>query len=378
MTVGAARCGVRITQPSERANYEWLVRVIGASCHSRWLLRPAGFRRALVLSALDKPACDRETAVIVRVRGFMPDRLRRGSRQARTWGLLVLGALLMWMAAAPPARANDGPAGFWYGSDSWPVPVSGSGPYYEPRIGGSYGGYVGMTGSWAWWAGCRGAFLAWSSTNSQQANMNLHRYGRGIGTGVYWFMGGPGVDLAYNGTTAEAYAWGQRQAARTLADIARQPVAYRVVFMDIELPGIAPAPDNGWNAVYTSPCSGRVKSSFIAPAVDRADFNGFFDYLTRHSSYLPGVYSSPGVWASIFGSGSAAAIPHTYEWTYEPETVNFGQAPLGWCLRGGSCAQFFGGVTSSTPQAVMWQWSGGGGQSNGIGDFDQIDASLIH
>jgi hypothetical protein len=23
----------------------------------------------------------------------------------------------------------------------------------------------------------------------------------------------------------------------------------------------------------------------------------------------------------------------------------------------------------------MWQWSGGGGTSNGVGDFDQIDVS---
>ena len=42
-------------------------------------------------------------------------------------------------------------------------------------------------------------------------------YHRGIGVGVYWFMGGPGVDPHYNGTAAEAYAWGAAQAAWTLA-----------------------------------------------------------------------------------------------------------------------------------------------------------------
>jgi hypothetical protein len=79
------------------------------------------------------------------------------------------------------------------------------------------------------------------------------------------------------------------------------------------------------------------------------------------------------VWASIFGTGSAAAIPHTDEWTYEPETTNFSAAPVGWCFKGSSsCATFFGGVSRTSAQALMWQWSGGGGLSNGIGDFDQI------
>jgi hypothetical protein len=36
----------------------------------------------------------------------------------------------------------------------------------------------------------------------------------------------------------------------------------------------------------------------------------------------------------------------------------------------GICAQFFGGVSS---YALVWQWSGGGGVRNAIGDFDQIN-----
>jgi hypothetical protein len=308
--------------------------------------------------------------------------LRRGRRaaaRAARWSCIAaLAAITLTLLAASPARAGDTPPGFRYGTESWPTPVSGSGPYNEPVIGGSYGGYIGMTGNWAWWAGCRGAFLAWSSANSQEANANRQRYGSGIGTGVYWFMGGPGVDPRYNGTAAEAYAWGQQQAARTLWDMSRQAVTYPVVIMDIELPGIAPAPDNGWDSVYTSPCSGVVRIGYVPASVDRADFNGFWDYITAHSSYVPGVYSAPDVWARIFGGGSAAWIPHTYEWTYEPETTQLGMAPSGWCLRNGSsCAEFFGGVTRGSPQALMWQWSGGGGQGNGVGDFDQIDAQGI-
>lgn len=284
-----------------------------------------------------------------------------------------LAALVLSVAAPSHAVARDSSARFWAGTDSWPMPVGSSGPFTEPSIGGSFGGYLGMIGSWSWWLGCKQSFLAWSATNSRQANTNLTTYGLGIGTGVYWFMGGPGVDPRYNGRAGEAYAWGARQAARTLADVARRKVPYPVIFMDVELPGVMPALDNGWNDVYTSPCSGRVRSSHIPPAVDRADFNGFFDYVVHHSSRIPGVYSSPSVWSAIFGSGGASLIPHTHEWTYEPETSNLGQAPTGWCLKqSSSCAQFFGGVTSTSPMAVMWQWSGGGGVRNGVGDFDQI------
>jgi hypothetical protein len=277
--------------------------------------------------------------------------------------------------AAARLVAGDGPPGFWWGTDSWPVTVPGSAPYSTPRLGGAYGGYIGMTGSWAYWLGCKGGFIAFSSVNAAQAHTNYLTYHRGVGVGAYWFMGGPGVDPHWNGTTAEASAWGAQQAARALSDIKNGAFDYKVVWMDVELPGVAPAPDNGWDSVYTSPCSGIKKQSSIPEAVDRADFNGFAHYIAAHSSYQVGVYSSAGVWSSIFGTGSAASITSTYEWTYEPETTNFGDAPHGWCLKSGGCAQFFGGQTYKSKYALMWQWSGGGGISNGVGDFDQIDGA---
>jgi hypothetical protein len=277
------------------------------------------------------------------------------------------------------APAGDGPAGFWYGTDSTTISITGSAPYKEPVIGGYYGGYIGMAGNWATWQGC-GTKVVWSKTNAAQANTNYTTYHKGVGAGVYWFMGGPGVDPHYNGTTAEAYAWGRAQAARTRYDISKLTIKYPVVFMDIELPGNAPtftpAPDNGWNAVYTSACSGRVKTNFVAPSLDRAVFNGFFDYIKNDTSFIPGVYSAPDVWASIFGNTSYASIPHTDEWTYEPFTSSLAKPPYGWCLRGTTtCARFFGGVSTTSSHALMWQWSGGGGSSNGYGDFDQIDAN---
>ncbi len=282
------------------------------------------------------------------------------------------------VTAAAQRPDGDGPAGFWWGTDSLPVTVPGSAPYSMPHLGGAYGGYIGMVGNWAYWLGCSGQehFLAYSATNAAQARTNKTKYGRGVGNGAYWFMGGPGVDPHYNGTTAEASAWGAAQAARTLSDISGG-ITYPVIWMDVELPGITPAPDNGWNNVYTSPCSGVIRIHGVSAAVDRAEFNGFANYVAAHSAYKVGVYSEPGVWASIFGTGSASLIPNTYEWTYEPETTNFGNAPFGWCLKSGGCAQFFGGQTSSSKYALMWQWSGGGGVSNGVGDFDQIDGARL-
>jgi hypothetical protein len=280
------------------------------------------------------------------------------------------------------ATSDVGPAaGFWYGTDSWPVPVSGGAPYKTPATGGSYGGYIGMVGNWARWQGCStGNFLAWSGANSQQADANYTRYDAGIGTAGYWYMGGPGVDPHWNGTATEAGVWGAEQAGQAIADAATEHLTYPVLFMDIEMPGINPAPDNGWQDVYTSPCSGDVRSGqHVTPALARAEFNGFAEYLTAHSRYKQGVYSDSAIWQVIFGIGSAGRIPQTYEWTYEPETTNLKGAPHGWCLTegAGGCAQFFGGVSTSSPYAIMWQWSGGGGVSNSVGDFDQIDTSTL-
>src|SRR5579859_14757 len=288
---------------------------------------------------------------------------------------MTAGAAVAQPGGAARVRPADGPSGFWEGTDSWPITIGGSPPYHEPAIGGDYGGYIGMTGNWAYRLGCHGR-IAFSNTNAAQAYTNFTTYHMGIGTGVYWFMGGPGVDPHYNGTTTEAYNFGAEQASWTLGDVAHLKLNYPVIFEDVEIPGIAPAPDNGWNSVYTSPCSGRVRIGSISPGVDRADFNGFATYITSHSSYKVGVYSAPGIWESIFGTGPDSLIPNTYEWTYTGDTSSLAHVPYGWCLQGTTtCAGFFGGQNSGSKYALMWQWSGGGGTYNGYGDFDQIDAN---
>src|SRR5882757_364707 len=294
--------------------------------------------------------------------------------------ILIVGLFGGAVAAAAPARA-DSPVGFWYGTDSSYIAIPGTVPYREPAIGGTYGGYIGMAGNWANWQKCSRDGVVWSATDSRDADAD-YADARGIGVGVYWFMGGPGVDPHYNGTAAEATAWGAAQAAQTLTDMTHlsSKVTYPVVFMDVELPGHAPgyspATDNGWNSIYTSTCSGKVKTLHIPAAIDRAEFNGYANYLTSHSSYHAGVYSAPSVWKSIFGTGTSSVLSNTYEWTYTSDTSSLTHHPVGWCLSGTTtCAQFFGGKTSSSKYALMWQWSGGGGTHNGYGDFDQIDAA---
>jgi hypothetical protein len=292
--------------------------------------------------------------------------------------LAGLGALAAITATSAGAATTASSPSFAYGTDSWPTSVTGSGPYREPVIGGDYSGYIGMAGNWARTGGCpTGNFLAWSSANSAQANANYTKYHVGVGTGVYWYMGGPGVDPHWNGTATEASKWGAQQAADALAAMKKLAVTYPVVWADIELPGIEPALDNGWNSVYSSPCSERVVQGSVPASVDRADFNGFANYITAHSKYKVGVYSSAPVWTSIFGTGTASLISNTYEWTYLQETSSLSNKPTGWCLRAGGCARFFGGQTYSSKYALMWQWSGGGGVTNGYGDFDQIDIARL-
>src|SRR5579864_1203990 len=93
--------------------------------------------------------------------------LSAGAAAATTGGDAVARA-----ASAAPSLAAvsaDSPAGFWYGTDSRMIAISGPAPYREPVIGGIYGGYIGMTGNWASLAGCH-KIVVWSATNSAQAN----------------------------------------------------------------------------------------------------------------------------------------------------------------------------------------------------------------
>src|ERR1035441_4746484 len=63
---------------------------------------------------------------------------------------IAAAGLILSSGTASAATSADSPSGFWYGTDSFPVTVSGSSaPYKEPVIGGTYGGYIGMIGDYA-------------------------------------------------------------------------------------------------------------------------------------------------------------------------------------------------------------------------------------
>ena len=202
-------------------------------------------------------------------------------------------------ATTTAARAGDTTAGFWFGADGSGPSATGSGPYTMPTVGGSFGGYVGELGTWTNRLGCTSG-EAWNAHDAAAANTNHFTYHRGVGTGGYWFAGGPGADPHYNATTSEAYAWGKQQGEWAHTDWqnmyhsgTRMP--FQILWMDIENAGNGLA--NGWGEVFARPttCTRHIIQTGVAPALDRATFNGYWDYLhtTQHNVPQPGAYSAP-------------------------------------------------------------------------------------
>jgi len=263
-------------------------------------------------------------------------------------------AAALGMATAATASANDGPTGFWYGTDSGSygdasTPPGGS-PYVNPfQLGGHYGGYIGEIGGW--WTILGGGTNQWNGLAAAYAEDN-HRLGDGIGTTGYWMLGGPGKDTALS-----AYNWGHEQGLRAVTAWRNSGSDLPLIWMDVET-------GQGWYG------SGSATTN-------RDDFNGFFDAVSG-SGYMVGVYSSDSFWKQTFGTGAAAQIPHTYEWTavYEYGIGKTGTGPYAWC-HGSTCAQFFGGQSTSSACALMWQWTSTASGVNSPGDVDQIDSNRL-
>ncbi len=240
--------------------------------------------------------------------------------------------------------------------------------------------------TWAWratgraWGGCKtGNFLAWAPANADQANANYAKYHVGVGVGVYWYMGGPGVDPHWNGTTTEAYNWGERQAAWTLACDQGQVHP---------LPG-----DLGRHrAAGDRARAGQRLEQRLHLAVQRQG-----QAVLRARGRRPGgvqrvrglhhralhvqgrrLLGPDDLELDLRHRAARRQHPEHYEWTYQPETRSCRpRRPAGACAASSTCAQFFGGQTSASKYALMWQWSGGGGVTNGYGDFDQIDVARM-
>jgi hypothetical protein len=291
------------------------------------------------------------------------------------------------MLVAPSAQAGDSPAGFWWGSDSGgPAPSgsaspcpSSSAPYSEPNVSrsgcGKYGGYFGEEGGY-WTVLHCSATNAYNGTAAADAAKNVSSFGDGVGASVYWFGGGPGMDPNYNGTASEASAWGQRQAQAAVSAAGSHPdFDTSIIWLDVEddYPVTAPS---GWDEVLSSGSCSNVVSTGVAASLDKATITGFLNYIFNNTPYWEGVYSSPGEWSKILGTGSASSLSNTMEWT-----ATFGQncvqpGPASWTQGAGSCnshsAGWFGGVTSSSNCASVWQWAG-----TGSGDYDQIDGTVL-
>ena len=144
----------------------------------------------------------------------------------------------------------------------------------------------------------------------------------------YWFLMGPLADPNYNGTTSEAYTWGQKQGNAT--DTAwgnNAAVCNEVIFADMEnyvpCPGIVPA-NNGWDQSNIS--------------LNQQVWEGWYN--TINALQTPGVYSSPDFWSTFMGN---YALPSgVTEWTSEPQESG---CPGTWS------AESFGGLF-----ADIWQF----------------------
>lgn len=288
--------------------------------------------------------------------------------------LAVTRAALTTVTAAP----GDSPAGYVYGTDSaFPLRCHSSVPYLEPNgvcsngTEGNYGAYVGEAGSWANWQKCStGRNWLQSNYNAAQANATA---GDGLGAAPYWFAAGPGRDPGYNGTTAEAKSWGAAQAKQMITHALGNAYSLPYVVEDVENAG-APPDENGWNTIWTGPCTQTQSGSSIPATVDFATFQGFRNYIQANSAYAPAVYSAGGggygSWSGIFGSGFT--LTTTAEWTFTEESTNVA-FPSGWS-NPFATALFFANAPGRCQLA--WQFSGGNGDINKYGgDYDQINGN---
>ena len=290
---------------------------------------------------------------------------------------LARGALTAAQQGAEVSQASS--TGFYYGTDS-SAPTAcgnGSGPYTEPRgscangSAGPYGEYIGEVGTFTNWQGCTSG-LAWNQANYNMATANVVKFSTGLGAAAYWFAGGPGRDPHYNGTAAEASAWGQQQAAAALKAMSGKVFDFRYVFFDIENNG-GPPDEDGWNTVWNGPCGGTVRASYI-PRKNRLRHLDRVRQLYQRPLALPGGRVLRGrrllrLVDRHLRQREAQPTPPSGPSTNEQGQLEF---PSGFT---GSRAspQWF----SSEPAAcdLLWQWSGGDGVLNGYGDLDQAKAA---
>ena len=145
--------------------------------------------------------------------------------------------------------------------------------------------------------------------------------------------------------------------------------------MDIETgdPGIIGG-GNGWNSIVKN-CSST--SAIISPALDRATIDGFASIISNAAAngYWQnfnldiGIYSSPSMWNTTFGSSSSGNITYVPEWSSETDQNSLNPVPTNLCSTK-ACYQPFGDHTVSNYNDV-WQWTEYSA-TYGSGDWDQF------
>jgi hypothetical protein len=230
---------------------------------------------------------------------------------------------------------------------------------------------VGEIGSYENTEGCTLGGLNWNQTAYNDAQSNLTAHNVGVGAAGYYMLGGPGREPGgFTTTKADATNWGKLQAQEAVLRIT-QTLGLPVVFMDIQ-----DADPHGWNEAFSAVCplDGVEIANTIASSLDRLTFNGFWDYINNNTVYFPAVYAAGGSvgssWNNIFGSSQT--LGNTLEWTYVNETSSLATFPAGWAV-GSTHPVWYASAPAKCE--LMWQWSGGDGVNNGVGDFDQIDAN---
>jgi hypothetical protein len=159
-----------------------------------------------------------------------------------------------------------------------------------------------------------------------------------------------------------------------MTDVTAHTLTTYAIVLDVEENGY-----EGWNEVDSTGSSGcSSRGGSISTALDRATFNGFWHWIWDHTSYHIDAYSAPGIWTSIFGTGSDSVLHTTTEITADWGGDCANPAPSGWSQdASGSCsansAGWFGGIDKTSDCAFGWQWHG-----SGSADYDQIDTARAY
>ena len=287
---------------------------------------------------------------------------------------------------APQVLPPSDAVGFgWAGDSSGGVCTGGTYPYgveglAKYGITGKCGGYFGQVGAaWSQWPGCPDSGWGWNPTDAGEAAANYPKYG--VGNAFIYFTGGPGMKPPSVSTLT---AWADMQMVNfasqaRLAQYAKY-VDEPVVILDVET-------GYGWNDTVTDPTSGTVGCAF--PIVTSGTYSAASNkallaaMVSKAAAVFPGyevvVYTGGRYdWDPWFGSESWKGGEYTFvNGIAGTPDFSTGNLPARFCRRAAKspCAQFWGGQSSSSAGALMWQWGSPVSPSTATMDIDQIDMS---